>query len=323
MRAVLGSHIAAATAADVLEQIQGQAMLEGEMTRSEGGSARSQSKATRVQRLAAALPERYVFRRELGEGGAAHVLLAHDTERDQLVAVKILRPEVTTAIGKKRFQREIDIIRTLKHPNILPLLDAGTVGSQIFFTAPFVEGDTLRTKIEREKQLSLAETISIASDVAAALDYAHARGLIHRDVKPANILLSGGRAVVADFGIARAVAVDRAEAITISGASLGTAQYMSPEQCGAVRELDARTDVYALGCVVYEMLTGEPPFTGPNEQAIIARHCAEPPRSMRVVRPSIPERVDHVVLKALAKVRAHRYYSAGEFFDALDSGART
>ena len=278
---------------------------------------------TRVQRLAAALPARYLFRRELGEGGAAHVLLAHDTERNQLVAIKILRPEVTTAIGKKRFQREIDIIQTLRHPNILPLLDVGTLAGQIFFTAPFVEGDTLQTKIQREGQLTLADAVSIASDVAAALDYAHSRGLIHRDVKPANILLGEGRAVVADFGIARAVAVKRNEAITVSGVSLGTAQYMSPEQCGAVRELDQRTDVYAFGCVVYEMLTGDPPFNGPSEQAIIARHCAEAPRSMRVIRPSLPYRVDGVVMKSLAKVRAHRYYSAGEFFDALDAASRS
>jgi serine/threonine-protein kinase len=203
------------------------------------------------------------------------------------------------------------------------MLDSGTVASQIYFTTPFVEGDTLQERIKREGQLTLADTIAIASDVAAALDYAHSRGLIHRDVKPANILLGEGRAVVADFGIARAVAVKRDDAITTSGISLGTAQYMSPEQCSAVRELDQRTDVYAFGCVVYEMLTGDPPFNGPTEQSIIARHCAEAPRSMRTVRPSLPRRVDGVVMKSLAKVRAHRYYSAGEFFDALDSAARS
>ena len=279
-------------------------------------------RATPLAQLVAALPARYVYQREIGKGGAAHVLLVHDTERDEQVAVKILRPEITTVLGRKRFQREIDIIRKLQHPNILPLLDVGTVENQIFFTTPFVEGDTLQTKIKRENQLTLAETVAIASDVAAALDYAHGRGLIHRDVKPANILLSERGAVVADFGIARPVSLDRGT-ITNSGQSLGTAMYMSPEQCSAVRELDKRTDVYALGCVVYEMLTGQPPFTGATEQAIIARQCAEPPRSMRYVRPTIPRTVDHVVLKALAKVRAHRYRSAGEFFDALDSAART
>ena len=298
-------------------------MLEHRQSQSETGGTRSQSHATRVQRLGAALPSRYIFRREIGAGGAAHVLLAHDTERNELVAVKVLRPEVTTAIGRKRFDREIQIIRTLTHPNVLPMLDSGMVAGQVFFTTPFVQGDTLETKIKRDGQLTLADVISIASDVAAALDYAHGRGLIHRDVKPANILLADGHAVVADFGIARAVAVKRDEAITISGVSLGTAQYMSPEQCGAVRELDQRTDVYAFGCVVYEMLTGDPPFNGPSEQAILARHCTEAPRSMRVMRPSLSHRIDGVVMKSLAKVRAHRYRSAGEFFDALDAAART
>jgi serine/threonine protein kinase len=273
----------------------------------------------RIERLAAVLPARYVFRREIGEGGAAHVLLAEDKERNQLVAIKVLRPEVSTSVGKKRFQREIEIIRQLKHPNILPLLDYGMMGSQIFFTMPFIEGDTLRTRIKRDQRLSLSDALSIARDVAAALDHAHAHGLIHRDVKPANILLAEEGTVVADFGIARAVAVDRSEAITVSGVSLGTAEYMSPEQCGAMRELDARCDVYALGCVVYEMLAGEPPFTGPTEQAIIARHCHEMPRSIRIIRPSIPEEIDRVVAKALAKVRAHRYYSAGELFNAFDA----
>jgi len=285
-------------------------------------SVETPGRITPVAHLVASLPERYIYRREIGKGGAAHVLLAHDTERNELVAIKFLRPDTTGVIGRKRFQREIDIIRKLQHPNILPLLDVGTLETQIFFTTPFVEGDTLRTKIEREKQLTLAETVAITSDVAAALDYAHGRGLIHRDVKPANILLSARGAVVADFGIARPVSLDRGT-ITNSGQSLGTAMYMSPEQCSAVRELDKRTDVYALGCVVYEMLTGQPPFTGTSEQAIIARQCSEAPRSMRYGRPTIPRTVDHVVLKALAKVRAHRYRSAGEFFDALDSAART
>ena len=276
-----------------------------------------------MERLVAALPARYQFRREIGAGGAAHVFLVNDTLRDQLVAIKILRPEVTTAIGRKRFMREIEIIHALQHPNVLPMLDSGTVAKQVYFTTPYVDGDTLEMKIRREHQLSLADTVSIASDVAAALDYAHARGLIHRDVKPANILLAGGHAVVADFGIARAVAVKRDDAITISGVSLGTAQYMSPEQCSASHELDQRTDVYAFGCVVYEMLTGNPPFTGVNEQIILARHCTEAPQPMRRVRPTIPRRVDGVVMKSLAKVRSHRYRGAGEFFDALDAAART
>lgn len=298
-------------------------MLESAKSQSDVGSSALHPRSSRMDKLSAALPDRYVFQGEIGAGGAAYVLLALDTERNEQVAIKILRPEVTNAIGKKRFQREIEIIRSLQHPNILPLLDVGTVARLTFFTTPYVPGDTLQTKIARERQVSLADAVSIASDIAAALDYAHARGLIHRDIKPANILLRGGRGIVADFGIARTVAIKRHEVITGSGVSLGTAQYMSPEQCGAMRELDQRTDVYAFGCVVYEMLTGEPPFNGPSEQAIIARHCAEPPQSMRVVRPSLPRRVDAVVMKSLAKVRAHRYYSAGEFFDALDEAARS
>jgi len=288
-----------------------------------GSFSMTSGRAATVQRLVAALPSRYEFRGEIGAGGAAHVFLVHDNERHQLVAIKILRPEVTTAIGRKRFLREIEIIHKLQHPNVLPMLDSGVLAGQVFFTTPYVEGDTLEMKIRREHRLALADAVSIASDVAAALDYAHMRGLIHRDIKPANILLSGNNAVVADFGIARAVAVKRDDAITISGVSLGTAQYMSPEQCSALRELDPRTDVYAFGCVVYEMLTGDPPFTGASEQIILARHCAEAPKSMRTVRPELPKRVDAVVMKSLAKVRSHRYRTAGEFFDSLDAAARS
>src|SRR6266568_1123661 len=190
---------------------------------------------TRIQRLAAALPERYVFQRAIGEGGAAHVILAQDTERGHLVAVKILRPEMATVVGERRFQREIGIIQKFKHPNIVPLLDYGTVSGKIFFTTPFIEGDTLEERIKRERRLSLADAVSITSDVAAALDHAHSRGIIHRDVKPANILLAETGTVVADFGIARAVAVQNSETITISGVALGTPEYMAPEQCSAMR----------------------------------------------------------------------------------------
>jgi len=283
----------------------------------------SSTRKTRIQRLAAALPKRYVVQREIGEGGAAHVFLADDSERGQLVAVKVLRPEVATETGERRFQREIEIVRAFKHPNILPLLDYGTVGGQFYFTTPFIEGDTLKEKIKRERQLPLADAVAIMSDVAAALDHAHTRGIIHRDVKPANILLAKTGTVVADFGIARAVAVDRAEAITMSGVSLGTPEYMSPEQCGAMRELDARCDVYSLGCVVYEMLSGKPPFAGATDAAIIARHFNETPRPIREIAPSVPDAVDRAIAKSLAKTRAHRYYSAGEFFDAVDAGARS
>lgn len=277
---------------------------------------------TRIQRLAAALPERYVVQREIGEGGAAYVLLARDTEREEMVAVKILRPEMATVVGERRFYREIEIIHELRHPNILPLLDHGTVSGLIYFTTPFIRGDTLKTRIRRKRRLPLPDVITITSDVAAALDHAHSRGIIHRDVKPANILLAETGTVVADFGIARAVAVESADAITISGVALGTPEYMAPEQCGAMRELDARCDVYALGCVVYEMLTGVPPFTGKADRAILDLQLHATAQSICATCPAIPPAIDHAVAKALAKVRAHRYRSAGEFFDALDAAAR-
>ena len=280
------------------------------------------AKPTRIQRLAAALPERYIVEREIGEGGAAYVLLARDTERGEHVAIKILRPEMATVIGERRFLREIGIIQQFKHPNIVPLLDHGTVSGLIFFTSPFIKGDTLKERIKRKRKLPLADVVSIISDVAAGLDHAHSRGIIHRDVKPANILLADTGTVIADFGIARAVAVENADAITISGVALGTPEYMAPEQCGAMKELDPRCDVYALGCVVHEMLIGAPPFTGKSDYAVINMQLTATARPMRELDGSIPERVDHVVAKALSKARAHRYRSAGEFFDALDAAAR-
>jgi serine/threonine protein kinase len=280
------------------------------------------SQSARGERLAAALPKRYTFREQIGKGGAAYVVLADDLERQHPVAIKILRPEIATVVGETRFHREIEILRHLEHPNILPLLDYGSVGELIlYFTMPFVDGITLQTRLRREKRLPLGDSIGIAADVAGALDYAHGRGIIHRDIKPANILLSDGRVIVADFGIARAMAVDSAEQITISGVSLGTPEYMSPEQVEAMRELDARCDVYALGCVTYEMLSGEPPFTGPTELAIFARHVNEQPKSIRVVHPGIPVAVDAAIIKALQKSRAARFYTAGAFAKALLAGS--
>ncbi len=283
------------------------------------GSKRTGSK--RAEHLAASLPERYEFRRVIGKGGAAYVVLAHDALRDHQVAVKILRPELATVVGESRFQREVEILRQLEHPNILPLLDHGAVNPRLFFfTMPFVEGDSLEIHLRQHGPMELPETILIAESVADALNYAHGRGLIHRDIKPANILLSDGRTILADFGIARAMAVERAEQLTASGVTLGTPEYMSPEQAEGVRELDGRCDVYALGCVVYEMLAGEPPFTGATAQAILSRQLREAPRSIRMIRPEIPIGVDEAVAKALSKVRAQRFYKAGQFIDALSAG---
>ena len=278
---------------------------------------------TRIQRLAAALPERYVVERVLGEGGAAYVLLARDTERRELVAVKILRPEMATVVGERRFKREIGIIQQFKHPNILPLLDHGTVSGLIYFTTPYIRGDTLKARLKRRKRLPLADVVAITRDVSAALDHAHSRGIIHRDVKPANILLADTGTVVADFGIARAVGIENTEQITISGVTLGTPEYMAPEQCGAMKELDARCDVYALGCVVYEMLTGTPPFTGKTDHMVINMQLHATARSICETCPAIPAALDEVVAKALAKSRAQRYYSAGEFFGAIDAAAKS
>jgi serine/threonine-protein kinase len=234
------------------------------------------------------------------------------------VAVKILRPEVTTMLGQQRFRREIDILKQLDHPNVLPLLDSGsTEGGDLYLSTPFIAGETLRTRLRREKRMEVRDAIAIARDVAAALDYAHERGLIHRDIKPANILLSEGRVIVADFGISRPMTPSQQSApITVSGVSLGTPEYMSPEQISGELELDARSDIYALGCVMYEMLSGKPPFTGPFARVFVS-HCNEQPRSLRDAKLPIPAAVEAAVTKSLAKNRESRFATAGEFARAL------
>jgi hypothetical protein len=275
----------------------------------------------RPARVAKELDKRFWFRREIGRGGAAYVFLADDRRTGEQVAVKVLRSDVAAVLGEFRFHREIDIARSLEHSNILPMLESGAADGQLYFTMPYVAGATLRERLRTQRQLPLSETIAIARAISDALDHAHARGFVHRDIKPANILLDGSRTVVADFGIARATTAPAGSERTDSGITIGTPEYMSPEQATAVRELDARSDIYALGCVVYEMLAGEPPFTGPSAQAVIARHCHEPPRSLRVIRPAVPLDVQIAVERALAKVPADRYATAGEFVAALEAGA--
>lgn len=272
-----------------------------------------------LERIAEELRDRYTFEREIGRGGGAFVYLARDIRNDRLVAVKILRPELSVAVGEARFQREIEVARQLDHPNILPVFDAGSAAGLLYFTMPYVEGGTLRDRVRRERQLPLGSALSIAREVARALDHAHERGVVHRDVKPANILLANGTAVVADFGIARAMTVTPGSEITDSGVAIGTPEYMSPEQGTGQRELDARTDIYSLGCVLYEMIAGEPPFTGPTAQAIVARHCLESPRSIRVIRPSLPVGVERAIKRALEKVPADRFETATEFIDEAES----
>jgi len=266
------------------------------------------------------LADRLAIDRELGRGGTAVVYLARETATGRAVALKLLRQELAAAVGVPRFLREIEIEGRLNHPHILPIFDSGSVDGRPFYTMPYVEGETLRDRIRRERQLPLPAALSIARAVAGALDHAHSRGVVHRDVKPANILLArDGGVFLADFGIARAMTVATGDQITDSGIFVGTPEYMSPEQAAVKPSLDARSDVYALGCVVYEMLGGEPPFTGPTAQAIVARHCQEPPRSLAVIRPSLGPGVQRVLERALAKVPADRFATPSEMVDALDT----
>ena len=249
-----------------------------------------------LTRLTTALTDRYLIERELGAGGMATVYLAHDVRHDRPVALKLLRPELAAILGGERFLKEIRLTANLQHPHILGLHDSGEVDGLVYYVMPYVEGESLRQRLEREHQLPVEEAIRIATEVAGALDYAHRHGVIHRDIKPENILLHDGSAMVADFGIALAASrSDSGSRLTETGMSLGTPHYMSPEQAMGEREITAKSDVYALGCVVYEMLSGEPPFTGPTAQAIVARVMMEQPRSLTLQRHSIPPHVEAAV----------------------------
>src|ERR687889_1194711 len=245
-----------------------------------------------TDRLKTALADRYQLQREIGRGGMATVYLARDIKHDRDVAIKVLDPELGAVLGAERFLSEIRVTANLQHPNLLPLFDSGEADGLLFYVMPFVEGESLRARIDREKQLPVDEAIRIATAVASALDYAHRKGVVHRDLKPENILLHEGQPVVADFGIALAITNAGGTRVTQTGLSLGTPQYMSPEQATGDRAIDGRTDVYSLGAVLYEMLTGEPPHTGATAQAIIARLMTEKPRSLRVTRPSVPAHVE-------------------------------
>jgi len=267
-------------------------------------------------KLVDSLSDRYRFERELGAGGMATVYLAHDIKHDRKVAVKVLRPELGAVIGAERFLAEIKTTANLQHPHILGLIDSGDADGLLYYVMPFVEGETVRDRISREKQLPVADAVRIATEAASALDYAHRHGVIHRDIKPENILLHDGSALVADFGIALAVSTAGTR-MTETGMSLGTPHYMSPEQAMGEREITARSDVYALGCVLYEMLTGDPPFTGSTAQAIVARVVTEHPRSLVGQRHTIPPQVEAAVLTALEKLPADRFGSAAEFAAAL------
>ncbi|HSD30486.1 MAG TPA: serine/threonine-protein kinase [Gemmatimonadales bacterium] len=272
---------------------------------------------TGVEGLRGALAGRYDIEREVGHGAMATVYLARDLRYNRRVAVKVLSRELAAALGAERFLREIDILAHLNHPHILPLLDSGDAGGFLFYVMPFVEGESLRHRLDRETQLPIADALAITREVALALDYAHRQGFIHRDVKPENILLSDGLALVADFGIARAInqAAD-SDSLTGGGLSPGTPPYMSPEQASG-GDVDSRCDIYALGCVLYELLAGQPPFPGPTAQAVLARHLADPVPPLRTVRTTVPVGVERAVFKALAKMPADRFATAGELADAL------
>ncbi len=278
--------------------------------------------------LAVALADRYRIERELGQGGMATVYLAHDLKHDRQVAIKVLRPELAAVIGAERFLSEIRTTANLQHPHILPLFDSGVastaaespnraIAQYLYYVMPFIEGESLRDRLTREKQLPIADAVRIASEVASALDYAHRHGVIHRDIKPENILLHDGQALVADFGIALAASKAGGVRMTETGMSLGTPHYMSPEQAMGEREITARSDIYALGCVTYEMLLGEPPFTGPTAQAIVAKVMTAEAAPPGQIRRSVPPAVDHAVMTALEKLPADRWGSAAEFAEAM------
>ena len=279
-----------------------------------------------LNRLQASLADRYRIERELGRGGMATVFLAHDLRHDRPVALKVLHPDLAQVLGPERFLREIRLCARLQHPHILVVHDSGDADGQLWFTMPYVEGETLRSRLVREHQLPLADALRIAREVADALHYAHQHGVIHRDIKPENILLtgtptsergaSGWHALVADFGIARALPPGSDERLTESGISLGTPDYMSPEQAVAQRDLDPRTDVYSLGCVLYEMLTGEPPYTGPTPQAILAKRLIEPVPHLSTGR-EVPPALERAVTRSLARSPADRFSTAAEFASAL------
>ena len=274
-----------------------------------------------TEQLNAALDGRYLIERQVGEGGMATVYLARDLRHNRPVALKVLKPDLGAVVGVERFLAEIQVTANLQHPNLLPLFDSGAAGGLLFYVMPFVEGESLRDRLHREKQLPLEQAVHIAGAVASALDYAHRRGVIHRDLKPENILLVEGEPLVADFGIALAVSNAGGSRITQTGLSLGTPQYMSPEQATGDRTIDGRADIYSLGAVLYEMLTGEPPHTGSTSQAVIARVLTETPRSIRVTRPHVPAYVEAAVDRALEKLPADRWATAKDLAEAI-AGAK-
>src|SRR6266699_1515922 len=269
-----------------------------------------------LARLQAAPADRYTIERELGRGGMATVYLAQDRKHHRQVAIKVLMPELAAALGPERFLREIDTAARLNHPHILPLHDSGEAEGFLFYVMPYVEGESLRDRLSRKKQLPLGDALQIAREVADALSYAHSHDVVHRDIKPENILFEAGHAVVTDFGIARAITAAGGEKLTGTGIAVGTPGYMSPEQGAASAWVDERSDIYSLGCVLYEMLAGEPPYTGPSAQIVIRQHLASAPPQVSAMRAAVPPAIEEAIARALAKTPADRFATAAEFVGA-------
>jgi serine/threonine-protein kinase len=257
--------------------------------------------------LSHALGERYSLEGEVARGGMATVYLARDTATHQPVAVKVMHPRLATALGAERFLREIEFVSSMDHPGIVPLLQSGNAGGVLYYIMPYVEGESLHERLQREKRLPLNDALQVTHDVAAALGYAHGRGVLHRDVKPENILLAGGHALMADFGLARAIGAADYQKLTETGIIVGTIFYMSPEQLKEDRGLDQRADIYSLGCILFEMLTGAPPYTGTSLKDVAMKILRAPVPSARRVRPEVPTAVDEVIAKALARPVAERF----------------
>jgi serine/threonine-protein kinase len=270
-----------------------------------------------LDRLQRALADHYAIEREVGRGGMASVFLAEERHPQRQVAIKVLDPEIAAILGPERFLREVDLASNLTHPHILPIFSAGEAQGLLYYVMPYVEGDTLRDRLKREKQLPLDDALRVAREVADALSYAHSRDVIHRDIKPENILLASGHAVVADFGIARAISAAGGEQLTQTGMAVGTPSYMSPEQAAGSREIDGRSDLYSLGCVLYEMLAGQPPFTGPTVESVVQQHLASEAPAITRIRPAVPAEIAGVLARALAKTPADRFSPAAQFAEAL------
>jgi serine/threonine protein kinase/Tfp pilus assembly protein PilF len=271
-----------------------------------------------IDRLKTGLPDRYQVDREIGRGGMATVFLAHDLKHDRAVALKVLHPDLAATLGPERFLREIKVAARLNHPHIVPLHDSGQAGDLLYYVMPFVEGESLRARMNRSGPLGVEDAVEIARDVASALDYAHRQQVVHRDIKPENVMMHEGEAMVTDFGIAKAVrAAGGSESITQTGVAIGTPAYMSPEQASGEREPDGRSDIYSLGCMVFEMLTGQPPFTGPTAQAMIMKRFLEEPPSARALRATVPPDLDRTLAKAMARTPEERFETAAMLAHAL------